>query len=139
MRGGKSRRRMSKKETGLSFTQQYRIVEPLPEDASPILKSEWRRIRKMVERIRPSGSLFNNLGYVLLGISGSALVGAFTIPKTEGTSSVICWAIFGASLFAALLCMLFSHQQRGTLVSTKGDALNEMNNLENKYKGLKEQ
>lgn len=130
---------MENKEPKLTMSQQYNIAPLEEEPAAPIAKSDWKRLKKRVENIRPSISFFNNMGYTLIGIAATALLSALLIPKGEQQSTnAICWAIFGGALFSGLLCIGFAHIQRKDVLATRDDAIDEMTDIEKKHRDLQD-
>jgi len=128
-------REEEKLESKLTVSQKFTIVQPEQEDAAFIPKSDWERLKKKCERIKPSGSVFNSIGFTLIGISATALVTAITLPSVVESSRVICWSVFAVSFIGAILSLYFSREQRKQLTTSKDDVLDEMEHLEKRYKG----
>ena len=124
-----------KLESELTVSQQFTIVQPEQEAATFIPKSDWERLKKKCERIKSSGSVYNSLGFAFIGISGSALLAALTLPSVAGSLKTICWSVFAVSFIVAILSLYFSREQRKQLTASKDEVLDEMEHLENRYKG----
>ena len=122
----------------LTLSQKFTIEQPDEEDASFVPRADWERLKKKCERIKSSGSIFKPIGFTFLGIAGTALVTAFTLPTVLESSRVICWAVFALSIIVAILSLYFSHVQDKGLITSKDDVLDEMEHLEKRYTTKKE-
>jgi hypothetical protein len=95
-------------------------------------------LKKKVEHIKLSEPIFHTVGSVLLGVAGTALFAALTLPEAmtqvgSYNTHLVCWAIFLTTLISGVLSLYFGHQQRKVVTNSKDDVLDEMKRLEHKY------
>ena len=119
----------------LTMSQQVKIVQPRRQDGIFMLKSDFERIKTMVKRIKKSNSVFNSVGFTFLGVACTAFITALTLPVVEESSRVICWAVFAVSIIVATLALYFSHARSKELKNSKDSVLEELEYLEERYKG----
>lgn len=114
----------------IQFAQKYNILTPVEENAYMIPISDWNRLQEKIKQIdSTAGLLFHTIGSVLLGVAGSALVGALT-----SQNQIPCWAIFAVSLISGLLSLYFASQQRQLDIYSKDDVLKEIHRIEQRYR-----
>jgi biotin carboxyl carrier protein len=116
---------------------EYMVLRMQKENAYPIMVSDWDYLKKKVEQIQLLGALWYSIGSALLGIAGTAIVGALTL--TEAASKIgrpveaVCWAIGMASLVCGSLTFCFAHRVGKQSGRSKADVLAEMERLESKF------
>ena len=124
---------MTEQRASFKVSRDYEVVRPGTEKAYMVPISEWDNLRKKVDRMESGGSMFHTIGAVLLGIAGTALVGALTLPEAAVQSGVptrlSCWALFAVTLICGLLSLCFVWRQRKTLANSKEDFLSEMDRI----------
>ncbi|MBI1924438.1 hypothetical protein HYR99_09320 [Candidatus Poribacteria bacterium] len=114
----------------IPVSQKYKMLIPVEEDAYMIPISDWNNLHEKIKRIdSTTGLLFHTIGSVLLGVAGSALVGALT-----SQNQIPCWAIFAVSLISGLLSLYFASQQRKLDIYSKDDILKEIHRIERRYR-----
>ena len=123
----------------IAVTQDYVIPERETERAYVVPISDWGHLRKKVDRVESGGSMIHTLGAVLLGVAGTALVGALTLPEAAVQFGVparwFCWALFAGTLGSGGLCWYFVSRQRKMLASCKEDVLSEMDRIKERQGG----
>lgn len=125
---------MSEQKPPFTISQNYEILELEKGKAYPIPVSDWDYLKKKVERIGPTSLTFHTIASVLLGVAGTALVSALTLPNVmtqTGYFAVwVSWLVFGVTSISGLLSWYFSRRERKVLACSKGDFLEEMVRLE---------
>lgn len=128
-------------EQHFKVSQDYEIIPPQKKKAYIILVEEWDYIKTLVGLVKDSTDLWHTVGSVLLGISGSGLLSAFTldIPIPENDKRMpmpilISWFAFVSAGISGLLSFYFAHTRRTDKKNTAGNAVQQMQLIENRFK-----
>jgi hypothetical protein len=118
----------------LPLSQEFQVRRPVEEQGFMVTDSDWAYLRNKVSNIGPSGVWYNTAGSIALGIAGSALVGALTVPKDlsiyDIPSKIICGTAFLICVISGSMAFYFSSAQRKVSGRTIEDAMEEMNRIE---------
>ncbi len=103
-----------------------------------MLESDWDYLKTKVANIRTPGSVFHTLGAVALSVAGSAVLVALTLPPALAIGTVpahfVCWGVAATFGVAGALCLIFSSQQKRTLICSADDVIVEMERVERRYR-----
>jgi hypothetical protein len=128
---------MSEARPPFRLSHDYEVVVPANEEAYPVPKSDWEYLKERINRIEAAGQIYHTIGSILLGVAGSALLGALTLSKEMAiigsTTILVCWGIFAVTLISGLLALFFAYQQRNLISCTKNDVITDMKRLEQRY------
>jgi uncharacterized membrane protein YuzA (DUF378 family) len=118
----------------IPVSQDFEVRSPVSEKGFTVTDSDWSYLHKKISQITTGEFGYHTAGAVALGVAGSALIGAITLPATTKIygiqSSIICWLLFGLFGICGLMAFLFSREQRKLTARTKEDALEEMARIE---------
>jgi hypothetical protein len=124
-------------ENSASLKQDYVLTIPAQQVALPIPRPDWDYLRGAIQRIQYPSSTYEVIASAALGIAGSALVAALTLPRElligNTPSFVISWCAFGVFAFGGALSLMFSFKQKRLLSCTKDDVLAEMKRIEQRF------
>lgn len=128
-------------EQQFKVSQDYEIIPPQKKKAYIILVEEWSYIKTLVTSIKDNTDLWHTIGSILLGISGSGLLSAFTleIPVPESDKRMpmpilISWFAFVAAGGVGLLSFYFAHARRSDKTHTAENAIQQMELIEKRFK-----
>jgi hypothetical protein len=126
---------MAKPILPIVITHDLSIMPLEKERAYPISVSDWAFLKRKISCIDSGSFLFQTIGSILLGVSGSAFLTLKTIPDSPsgGNTVVILWAIGLATASVGALLLWIAHQERLQVASSKNAVVEEMNRLENRY------
>jgi uncharacterized membrane protein YuzA (DUF378 family) len=118
----------------LPISQDFEVRPPVSEKGFTVTDSDWSYLHKKISQISTGEIGYHTAGSVALGVAGSALIGAITLPESTKLygmqSSLLCWFLFGLFGICGLMAFLFSREQRKFTVRSKNDALEEMSRIE---------
>lgn len=128
-------------EQQFKVSQDYEIIPPQKKKAYIILVEEWSYIKTLVASIKDSTGLWHTIGSLLLGISGSGLLSAFTldIPVPDNDKRMpmpilISWFAFVSAGGIGLLSFYFAYARRSDQTHTAENAIQQMELIENRFK-----
>jgi hypothetical protein len=128
-------------EQQFKVSQDYEIIPPQKKKAYLILVEEWAYIKGLVASIKDNTDLWHTIGSVLLGISGSGLLSAFTldIPMPESDKRMpmpilVSWFAFISAGVTGGLSFYFAHARRSDKTKTAENAVQQMELIENRFK-----
>jgi len=124
---------MSDKRSNLTVTHKWELEYPKTEEAYLVPKSNWNHLRKRVERIKSPTTIFLTIGSVLLGVAGTAFIGALTLPDVEGYKSLVCWAVFAVAFVCGGFSLFLHRHQRKQETNVKTDIIECIDEIEEKY------
>jgi len=115
------------------ISQGFEVLRPKSGKAYPVPCDEWDFLKRKVEDVSFSNDLFNDGGWVLLGITlstfGSILLGAYPSTVTQ----IIAWAIVGVTLLAGILCLYFATQVKKVKKTQASEIMTQMELIEKRY------
>ena len=119
-------------------------VVPPPDEAEGVFavrRTEWRRIQKRIEQLKPRVSWLMDLALALAGVAIAALVGAIAwspvrdqLPSKARTHYAyvlpLLWAVFAAAALCTVVFLVLALQRRGDLKDEANDIVDEMDTIE---------
>ena len=127
---------MSKKKANISIPHDLDVVYPERETGYVVTQSDWKRLRKRVEKIQSFGPTFLSLGCLLLGVGVTALFAVVTLllMNVETAWRTVSWVVAISSLVSGgLLIYFYCAHQRNQESHTKEDAKECLDEIEEKF------
>ena len=116
------------------MSQDFDIEVPEKETMRVVSYSDWQRLRKKVESIKTRNSVFQSIGFVLIGVAATALIGVLTLVNSDSNNHVICWAIFAAATFCACCCLIIYYvYERNREKASKTDIEECLDEIDARY------
>jgi hypothetical protein len=123
-----------KRESNLTVSQEFSVLQPGPQNAYLIGEADWKRIKRIVKEIVPHKNLYQMVGSGFFGVlvsSAFALL-SFTLSNSPvpgwAWTTVICAG--ACSLLMTVAFFYFDSQQRRTTVRTVESVLAEIREIE---------
>lgn len=118
------------------ISQDLKVLPPKSGTAYPIPSDEWADLKGKVSNITFDPWLFQNLGFLLLGVAISTfitiLLGTFSDPSKE-VSRVIAWAVTSVSTLGGTLCLVFAGKERQLHRDRATDVVSQMDLIEKRF------
>ncbi|GAH58160.1 unnamed protein product [marine sediment metagenome] len=124
---------MNEGRSNLTITHKYDLEYPEMEEAYLVPKSDWNRLRKRIERIKPPPTLFLTIGSVLLGVAATAFIGVLTLPDINGYKPLVCWAVFAVASVCGGFSLFFYRRERTRYTSANTDIIEYIDEINEKY------
>lgn len=124
---------MNKQVPSLTISHKWEIKRPGKEEAYLVPQSDWTRLRRRVERLKSPSRIFLSIGYLLLGMAATALIGVISLIGSGDYKPVICLAIFATTSICGGLCLFLNRYQRKQEISSRQDILDCVIEIEEKY------
>ena len=128
---------MDEQKSHISVSQGFEVHKPQKGKAYIIPVQEWDHIKQRIGRIESIGLGFHTAGSLLLGVAGTAIVAALTMPPGTTVfntpSNQICWGIGLVSGICGAMALYFASRQRDIMSYSKQDVISEMDHIEKRY------
>jgi hypothetical protein len=112
---------VKKKQPKLTFAPKLDIVVPEQESAYIVLKSDWKRLRKRVERIKTSNPIVFSMATTALGL------GIFNVIAGK-------WVVYVPSfIVCGFLMAIYYKYQRSQEAYSRQDAIDCLDEIEGKF------
>jgi len=128
--------------TLFNISQDYEIIPPKKGKAYPILKSEWEYLKERITKIGDNLNLYNTVGLLLFGYSGSAFINILTnnYPRNEdntfSTKFIVCLCIAIMTLIIGIISFFFGNQQKKIQTTKTTDVVKQMEMIEERYEDI---
>ncbi len=125
---------MKKKKPSITFAHRLDIEYPEQERAYLVPKSDWKRLRKRVEGIKPSRPAYFGVATTLLGLGAGFLSTSINFPQIEAfkrMTLVILAAVFFS--VGGMLIFLYRRYQRAEETYSRQDAIDCLDEIEGKF------
>ena len=125
---------MKKKQPSITFAHKLDIEYPERESGYIVPKSDWKRLRKRVEGIKPSKPAYFGIATLLFGLGAGFLSTAVNFPQIEAfkrMTLVIIAAIFFS--VGGMLIFLYRKYQHAEEVYSRQDAIDCLDEIEEKF------
>jgi hypothetical protein len=90
-------------EEPTTYSYKYKVTPPKSEKAFVIPEHTFVKIKNRLANHQSVVPIYQNLGSLLLGIAGSAIITAYTL------DNIVCWAISLITLIGGILLWIFSY------------------------------
>ena len=124
---------MNKQKTPFIISHKWEIKRPGKEEAYLVPQSDWMRLGRRVERLKSPPRTFLSIGYLLLGMAATALIGAISLIGSGDYKQIIYWAFFATTSICGGLCLFLNRCQRKQETSSRQDILDCIIEIEEKY------
>ena len=125
---------MKKKQPSITFAHKLDIAYPERESGYIVPKSDWKRLRKRVEGIKPSRPAYFGIATLLFGLGAGFLSTAVNFPQIEAfkrMTLIILAAIFFS--IGGMLIFLYRKYQQAEEVYSRQDAIDCLDEIEEKF------
>lgn len=125
-------------------TQDLEIMPPKKVKGYPISMGEWNYIKNQIKSIGEHLNIFQTIGAVLIGFSGSAFLSIITMDfardpgGTVSTKFVVCFSVAVGALIIGLILFLFGRQQKKDKSTKAANVVSYMETIENRFIDEKE-
>ena len=129
---------MNEKEL-FNFTQALTVYRPKRQGVYSILESDWDRLKKMINRIPPHKRKYENLAYVLFGVTGSLLPSWVGFMFAAGLPAWVVPITGATTIFSVILGLALLHldrQQIEGITSSAKNVLEDMRLIEETFERL---
>ena len=113
-----------------SISHRFELEYSDVERAHLVPKSDWQRLRNRIGRIRSPNLVFLNLGFLFIGIGGTALFTANNITEVNTPKYTGCLGVGIALLALGIAFTVFHKTQRHKEREIEEDALECMDEIE---------
>jgi hypothetical protein len=121
---------MNKTGSPYSITTDVVIMKPKQEQGLPLTFSEWKKLKKMIDRIDKDSVFFQSLGWFLLGIASTSFFSGINLC---GDKMIYCFSLAVICLVTGIVTLIYARKERKINSNTKQDVLEEMNFIETRY------
>jgi amino acid transporter len=115
------------------ISQGFEVLLPKSGKAYPVPCEEWDFLKKKIDNIAFSNNLYNDGGWVLLGIALTTL-GSILLNVYASINLIIAWAIVGVTLITGILCLFFNSQIIKIKKINASDIIKQMEIIEKRYR-----
>jgi len=112
------------------------------ESGYPVTDSDWKRLRKLINRTNNPEQLYLNIGIASLTLFVSTLITVITLTVQKIGSNgvqIFLWSTVGSTLVGSALCFIFHVKSKNRDSYLKQDALDCMDEIEAKCKSESEE
>ena len=120
----------------IKFSQDYKVYRTKNENVYPIKETDWERIKRYVNDLKPEKKIFQTISSVSFGIFGSALlsvIGFYTSTNISNTIWTIAWIITIVSLLSGIGFLVLDNLQKSTIIKNSSDIIIEMQEIEKSF------
>jgi hypothetical protein len=125
---------VKKRQPKLTFAHKLDIEYPEREPGYLVAKSDWKRLKKRVEGIKPSKPAYFGIATLLFGLGAGFLSTAINFPQIEAfkrMTLIILTAIFFS--IGGMLLFLYRKYQQAEEVYSRQDAIDCLEEIEEKF------
>jgi hypothetical protein len=125
---------VKKRKSNITFAHKLDIEYPEQESAYLVPKSDWKRLRKRVEGIKPSKPAYFGVATLLLGLGTGFLSTSINFPQIEAfkrMTLVIIAAIFFS--IGGMLIFLYRKYLHAEETYSRQDAIDCLDEIEGKF------
>lgn len=115
-----------------NLQQDCTIVIPPADSFVPVRKRDWKRLCKKIKKLGTPNRIWENIGYSLLAISGSACIAAITIHAENNLKEERCWWITACAFIIGIVALLVSRHTNKKFISSKDELIEELQEI-NEY------
>jgi len=125
---------VKRKQPSITFAHKLDIEYPERESGYIVPKSDWKRLRKRVEGIKPSKPAYFGIATLLIGLGSGFLSTSINFPQIEAfkrLTLIILAAIFFS--IGGMLLFLYRKYQQAEEVYSRQDAIDCLEEIEGKF------
>lgn len=123
-----------KRESNLTVSQEFSVLQPGPQNAYLIAEADWKRIKRIVKEIVPHKNIYQIVGSGCVGVLVSSAFALLTFEVSDSTLPGWAWTVVicaaACSLLMTIAFFYFDSQQRPATVRTVDSVLVEMSEIE---------